>query len=197
MKPISVLSLSEMIINTGHRYVGLREIKPNAHWDNPSTKGIDVDLSNELRSMMRPAPWQDGWAYCAAFTEAVVVASLRRLGVEEERIAKFAKVHTPHVTSNVRAFGSLKLLSDKPTQGSLWLAQNGTGDTGHEGIFEKEERGMMINVEANTSNSDRSLPAQEREGDWITVKLRNFKRNGPLTTRGFITPESIIKLIYA
>ena len=119
------------------------------------------------------------------------------LGATDAEIVKFASVHTAHCMTNFRSFKAKGLISTKPVMGALWIAQNGTTDQGHEGIVIASLSGSMTTLEANTSNSDRSLPEQEREGDWITNKIRNLNTNGRLVTRGFITPESIIKLIYA
>lgn len=68
-----------LIIREASRFVGLREVRPNAQWDNPSTPGPDAVLVSELRVAMRPTPWQEGWAYCAAFCEAVIRRVLHRL----------------------------------------------------------------------------------------------------------------------
>jgi hypothetical protein len=197
MNMITELSLANMILREASRFVGLREVKPNTQWDNPQTVGFDAELSNELRSIMRPAPWQEGWAYCAAFAEGIVVSSLRRLGADEAQIRKFSNVHTAHCMTNFRAFKAKGLISTKPVTGSLWIAQNGTTDQGHEGIVIAAQSGSMTTLEANTSNSNKSLPSQEREGDWITNKIRNLNTNGRLVTRGFVSPENILRLIYS
>jgi hypothetical protein len=183
-----------MLLREAGRFVGLRETVSNRAWDKPSTAGSDKALSDELRGLMRPAPWEDGWAYCAAFTEGMVVVALRRLGMGEKEIARFAKLHGPHVMSNVRAFKAAGLLSQVPVPGALWLAQHGTSDRGHEGIVVGFDEGRMATIEANTS-AGADVPAKEREGDWITNRVRNPKSNGILMTRGFVTPAAILKLV--
>ena len=46
---------------------------------------VPVAQAEELRKLMRPSPWEEGWAYCAAYCEGVVAAarvapqSLRRI----------------------------------------------------------------------------------------------------------------------
>ena len=67
--------LAQGIIRQASRFIGLREVKPNADWDNPNTPGNDRALVDELRSLMRSSPWEPGWAYCAAFAEGMVLAA--------------------------------------------------------------------------------------------------------------------------
>ena len=69
--------LAQGIIRQASRFIGLREVKPNADWDNPNTPGNDRALVDELRSLMRQSPWEPGWAYCAAFAEGMVLAVIR------------------------------------------------------------------------------------------------------------------------
>ena len=52
----------------------------------------------------------------------------------------------------------------------------------------------MATIEGNTS-LDPSSDAKEREGDWITNRIRFLKGRGTLNTLGFITPAAILKLI--
>ena len=188
--------LATEIIRQASRFVGLREVVPNAHWDNPATPARDVTLSNDLRAAMRPAPWQDGWPYCAAFAEGVVALALLSLGYQPYQISLFTSVHTPHVMTNVRQFGKRNLLSSSPSLGALWLARHGTTDRGHEGICTSgvQMRTKMATIEANTS-LDPAIPAKEREGDWITTRVRNTQKNGLLVTQGFISPAAILKLV--
>jgi hypothetical protein len=151
----------------------------------------------ELRELMRPTPWQEGWAYCAAFAEGMVVSALRRLGAQEAQIRRFAKHHTAHVMTNARAFRGLDLLSGVPTPGALWFARHGATDRGHEGIcLTGAQNGRMSTVEANTS-LDPSSPEKEREGDWITTRVRGVRSNGTLKTQGFLPVSAILALIKA
>ena len=58
-------------------------------------------------------------------------------------------------------------------------------------------RGLsMATIEGNTS-LDPSTPAKEREGDWITNRIRFLKGTGTLNTLGFVTPSAILKLLGA
>jgi hypothetical protein len=189
--------LADALIRQASRFIGLREVKPNAAWDNPKTPGPDAALVTILREAMRPTPWQDGWAYCAAFAEAAVRLALADLIVPREEREKFLAVHGPHVMTNVRAFQKRGLLSPFPARGALWLARHGMTASGHEGIVidcEDGKRGKTVTIEANTS-LDASSPVKEREGDWITTRVFPSEGRGRLKTQGFISPQAILTLL--
>lgn len=186
--------LSTAIIRQASQFVGLREIRPNREWDNPATPGPDKILGNHLRALMRPSPWQEGWAYCAAFCEGVVVQSLRCLGASEKEIAKFSKVMGPHVVTSARGFAALKLLEPKPTTGAIWFARHGRTANGHAGIVTACQGSRIATIEANTSLDSRD-PAKDREGDWITTRLFTYTGRGTLHTLGFLSPKNILDLI--
>ena len=57
--------LGDQIVREASRFVGLREVRRNSDWDNPKTPERDYALAEELRRLMRPSPWEEGWAYCA------------------------------------------------------------------------------------------------------------------------------------
>ena len=117
--------LGHEIIRQASRFIGLREVKPNADWDNPQTPQRDATLAGELRALMRPSPWEEGWAYCAAFAEGVVTAALKALGSTADQIAKWQRVMTPHCVTSAANFKSRGLLSDDPETGAVWLARHG------------------------------------------------------------------------
>lgn len=188
-------TLALAILAHGRRFVGLKEVKPNAEWDNPATPGPDTELVQELRRRMRAAPWEPKWAYCAAFAEAIIVAGLEQCGAPPEQIQRFAAVMSPHCMTSFRAFKELGLIHDTPTAGSLWLAQHGTTDQGHAGlVIRTEDTSRMMTIEANTSSDPNASGAQNREGDWITQRIRNRTGAGDLHTRGFVRPASILRL---
>lgn len=188
------LALTNMILREASRFIGLREVKPNARWDNPATPGLDTALCAELRALMRPAPWEEGWAYCAAFVEGVVVSALKRVGASEDQIRRFSKVMNAHVMSSFNGFKGLKLTAPQPTPGAVWFAQHGSSTRGHAGLVTTVKGGQMATIEANTS-LDPSTPAKEREGDWITTRMRRTNTNGRLVTRGFLPVANLLKLI--
>lgn len=191
---MTATSLATEIVRTASRFIGLREVKPNANWDNPATPGPDTVLVGTLRSMMRSSPWEEGWAYCAAFCEGVVADALVSCGATPQQVAKWHKIMTPHCVTSAGNFRERGLLSQVPEPGSIWLARHGTSSNGHAGIVTAVRSATMSNIEANTS-LDPSTPAKEREGDWITTRIRPKGGVGSLKTMGFVTPASIIKAI--
>jgi hypothetical protein len=194
---ITETAFANMLIHVALEFVGLTETKPNAQWDNPKTKGPDPEINARLIGLMRPAPWEPGWAHCAAFAEGMVVEALLRCGATAVMTRKFSAVHTPHVMSNYRAFKKLGLISPTPSMGALWLAQHGLTDMGHEGIITVPvvSAGRMGTIESNTSAGPAQTAMGDREGDWITEKERAHSTNGKLRTRGFVSVASILKLI--
>ncbi len=184
-------ALGHEIIRQASRFIGLREVRPNADWDNPGTPQREAALAAELRSLMRPSPWEEGWAYCAAFCEGIVTEGLRALGISP---ASFAKLMTPHCVTSAENFKARGLLCDVPETGAVWLARHGRTRNGHAGVLTARRGTTMATIEANTS-LDASSPHKDREGDWITTRLSFLKGRGSLVTLGFINPSSILKLI--
>ena len=187
-------TLATAVMRQAGRFIGLREVKPNAYWDNPSTAGPDRVLVDELRSLMRSSPWEPGWAYCAAFCEGMVLAALRSLSATPEQIKRWQATMTPHCVTSATNFSKLGLLSPTATPGAIWLARHGQTSNGHAGIVTSLRSVNMSTIEGNTS-LDPSSDAKEREGDWITARIRLVKGSGSLFTLGFITPDAILKLI--
>ena len=188
--------LAQGIIRQASRFIGLREVKPNADWDNPNTAGPDRPLVDELRALMRQSPWEPGWAYCAAFAESMVLAALRSLAATPEQIKRWQATMTPHCVTSAGNFRERGLLSANAEPGSIWLARHGITSNGHAGIVTAVRGMSMATIEGNTS-LDPSSDAKEREGDWITHRIRFLKGRGTLNTLGFITPAAILKLIGA
>ncbi len=186
--------LGERIVRVASRFVGLREVKANQDWDDPRTPGRETKLAEELRRMMRPAPWEPGWAYCAAACEGWVVTAMRELDFAEKEVQRFAKVMGPHCVSAANAFKALGLLEAKPAVGALWLARHGRTSNGHAGVTTAQMGPRIATVEANTS-LDSSNPAKDREGDWITTRLFSYVGRGSLKTMGFVTPRGILELV--
>jgi len=192
---LTAARLGEQIATEALRFVGLREVRPNAAWDNPKTPGPETALTQELRALMRPTPWQPGWAYCAAFREAVVRAAFANLGITAAEGARFFNTMGPGVRVSFRAFAALKLTSAEPARGAIWFARHGTSANGHAGIVTAHGQGLLGTIEDNTSLDSRNT-AKDREGDWITSRLFPAKGRGPLVTLGFVTPEAILKLCF-
>lgn len=186
--------LGAQIIREAGRFVGLREVKSNAVWDDPTTHGPDAVLSEVLSKMMRPSPWEPGWAYCAAFAEGVVVTALRNIGYMPDEISRFAKVMSPHCITAARNFRERGLLMNEAAPGSIWLAQHKGTSNGHAGIVTACRGNSLATIEANTS-LDASDPRTDREGDWITTRLFHWRGRNALQTLGFVTPKAILKLV--
>ena len=191
---MNAVDLANTIVRQAGRFIGLREVKPNADWDNPKTPGRDLALAKELRTMMRPSPWEEGWAYCAAFTEGVVTVALQSLGASASQLQAWANVMTPHCVTSAQNFRERNLLVHSPQPGAVWLACHGTTSNGHAGIVTAIHRSSMATIEANTS-VDPTASERDREGDWITTRLCSVKGRGSLATLGFVNPASILQLI--
>lgn len=187
------LRLAAQITAEGRRFVNLREVRPNQDWDNPSTPGPDTALVQELRSLMRAAPWEPGWAYCAAFAEGIVALALERLGLDA---APFRAVMNPHCLTAWRAFEKRGLTSPVSVPGAIWLLRHGTTTQGHCALVtsSSHEKLSVSTIEGNTSK-DAGGSEKDREGDWITTKERGVKGTGSLRTLGFIHPAHVLSLV--
>jgi hypothetical protein len=183
--------LAACIIAEAKRFCGLQEVRPNQNWDNPATKGPDTALVAELIAGMRQSPWEPGWAYCAAFAESMAAKGLEQFGATPAQIAKFRSVMSPHCMTSAAAFARLNLLSSVPVSGAIWLAQHGSSDNGHAGICTLPHAPNMDTIEANTGGNG---SGSQREGDWITHKIRPIAGPGDLHTRGFVHPVAILKI---
>lgn len=188
--------LGNLIIREAGRFVGLREVKPNADWDNPKTPEPDTHLVVKLRELMRPGPWEPGWAYCAAFAEGMVRAAFKRAFITDAEAAEVYELLTPGVLRTFENFKQRRLIFANPVVGSIWLARHGGTEQGHAGIVTSASIAgqQMATIEANTS-LDSKDPAKDREGDWITTRNFSSRGRGDLKTLGFITPTTLLKLL--
>lgn len=190
---ISAKALGERIVQVASRYTGLREIRPNQDWDKPSTPGRDSDLAESLRAIMRPSPWEPGWAYCLAAGEGWAAVAMQEAGIAAALVKRFRDVITPHCVTTARVLANLDLLESYAVPGAIWLAQRGKSSNGHAGLVLAVKGASMATIEANTS-LDPSTPSKEREGDWITNRVRSVMRNGEFKTLGFLHPQGMIDL---
>lgn len=193
---VTTAQLAERICYEAARYTGLKEVIANAKWDDPKTPGLD-ERSNDLLRIMKPVPWQPGWAYCIAFCEGVVCEALRALGFREPQIKKFADQINAGVVMSANKIASLGLLQPQPARGAIWFARHGNSASGHAGIVRMANGATMGTTEANTSAGLEAgtNEAKEREGDWIDNKTRNARQNGKLRTMGFLHAEDILKMV--
>lgn len=196
MNQICPCELGRAICTTFMRFNNLREIKPNANWDNPSTPGPDSALVKEFIAMLKSTGWVEGWAYCAATVDAVVCKAIRECGGGDVAVARFTRLMQLGVLNSYRAFRDKGMtVSKAPNEpGTIWLAQHGQTSQGHTGVLLAASRQMISTIEANTSKD--AVPGdRDREGDWITTKLFSEKGRGTLRTLGFVTPTAICELI--
>lgn len=192
-----------LLIREASRFIGLRETKPNAEWDNPATPGPDDALVKELRAVMQPSPWKPGWAYCAAFVEGMVANAftMSELPAAERAraVTEWRRKMTPHVLTSWRVFQ--KRCVAVPASGCIWFARHGATDQGHCGIVTSVRGSTMTTIEANTSADSALLQgrardaAKEREGDWITPRIRNVSGVGTLRTLGFLPPAALLAAV--
>jgi hypothetical protein len=151
-------------IEIAKKYIGQKE-KP----------GNDFDTNTPLGKILKEAGQKDGEAWCAYFTEAIFVETLRVL----------------FSASTVQTFHNFKNagyeISDIPKVGTLVIWQrykNGLPTwAGHAGIVTKvNPDGSFVTIEGNTNSTG------SREGDSVQEKVRQNRRveNG-LNILGFIT----------
>lgn len=185
--------LGNEIVRVAGQFIGLREVRPNADWDNPRTPSVEAALARVLRDMMRPSPWEPGWAYCAAFCEGVVTSAMKYSGATSAHVRRWQETMTPHCVTSAANFRKLRLLSGTATTGAIWLARHGSTSNGHAGIVTAIRGEWLCTIEANTS-LDATSAEKDREGDWITTRIFPRRGRGRLQTIGFITPESVLRL---
>lgn len=189
---------ADALIATATNFVGLSEVKSNAVWDDLRTKEIEADKSAVLSSTMKELKgWTPGAAYCAAFSGAMILITMRNLGFSKEAEI-FKPKWTAHVMTNVRAMQERpkEFLVSEPLRGSIWLARHGRTDTGHAGIVVSFNAGkyIMNTIEGNTSAGGTADPELQRNGDGIYSRLRAFRKNGSLSTQGFVPVEAIMRM---
>lgn len=150
-------------IDLAKKYIGMKEQAGNV-----------FDEKTPLGKILKDAGQKDGEAWCAYFTEAVFVETLRAL----------------FSASTIQTFENFKNagyeISDTPKVGSLviWQRHKEGKPTwqGHAGIVTKVvSNDTFVSIEGNTNSSG------SREGDSVQEKVRTTTRteNG-LNVLGFI-----------
>lgn len=184
--------LTHAILSHATPFIGLREVKPNADWRDANGNGSE--RAQRLRLMMRPAPWNEGDAYCAAFCEGVLNAALEQVGATVAELQRFRVAFSPNCMQTLNNFnkrGLVRAPNLGPVVGSVAIYQHGVTSRGHMGFVATLSEGFrFVNIEANT----RIIKGTEREGDGIGYKARAGTSAGPLILRGFITPAAILAL---
>lgn len=197
MTPVTASNFALAIISNASFFSGMRETKGNSEWKHREKSDEWDRLANlRLNKYMRAAPWAPGSSYCAAFAEAVWRMAADDLGLPGQSPQKwelFTKLMTAGCVLSFNNFDDNKprLVHSTPAKGSIWLARHGTGSLGHAGIVIDFDASMMQTVEGNTSAT--AAPGMsQREGDGIYAKSRNQKKNGDLTTLGFVWPSDFV-----
>ena len=177
--------ISKKIIEVASDFEGMFEIKSNSVWSDPIH-------SDELRLLLKKAGWKPGWAYCAAFVEAVWVKAYTDLGAPAHVINFIAKNMNPSVVSSFANFDGHGLIKKEPVPGAVMFLQKGSTPRGHAGLVTAYDSKAKVydTIEGNTSA--RAITAeQDRNGDGIFKKKRNLrydKREGKLNLIGFLHP---------
>jgi hypothetical protein len=188
--------LARRLISTATDYVGMRETRPNAAWDDPRTPQWDVDAHVWLRTRMRQVSgWTPGAPYCAAFVGAVVSAVLEGATDLTVRAEDTWLAHwTAHCMINANGLRQRGWLTASPVPGAIWLAQQWrrgrATSSGHTGIVCDVSRSLMVTVEGNTSSG-----STDNTGDGIYTRTRALQTNGSLRTVGYLTPSDLLRLV--
>ena len=174
------------IIRIATRFVNLYETDSNAAWDDPGTVGSDPQAT-ELRRLMEQCGWHAGWAYCAAFCEAVWRTAYTDLQAPTPIIQEIAAKLTPSVMQSFHHWGSR--VTRVPLPGSVFFMQLGATGNGHAGIVVKATETRFATIEGNTSPDPNDAEA-DREGDGVFKRTRSldFTQRSGLWLRGFLNP---------
>lgn len=151
-------------IEVAKKYLGQKE-KP----------GNDFDEDTALGKILKEAGHKDGEAWCALFTEAVFVETLRAL-FSASTVQTFHNFkNAGYEVSNVPKVGALVIWQKYEGGKPVW--------SGHAGIVTKvNQDGSFISIEGNTNSTG------SREGDSVQEKVRkNIKTDNGLNILGFIT----------
>lgn len=184
-------SLNQVIIDVADQYIGLSEVKSNAIWDKASTKEKDTEINNKLIKKMTEARWQEGWAYCAAYVEAVWREAYLLYGISKDSkvFSEISSLLTPSVMLSFNNFNAIGKISKIPEKGAIFFMQSGSSGNGHAGIVESFDGKFIYTREANTSANAGTIEA-DRNGDGIYSKKRTYSliKSNRLWIRGFLNP---------
>jgi hypothetical protein len=173
---------NQKVLEIARKFVGLHEIKPNAQWTSKDIPNA-AQLSDELIVLMKKTGWLPGWAYCAAFVDAVYREAFKD---DKAKLAIIKKCISPAVMTTYK--DSKKYFSLTPTPGCIFIMQMKNGGTGHCGIVgDSIKSDSFSTIEGNTGPGA-AVAAKDREGDGIYAKARamNFKHSDGLHLLGFI-----------
>jgi hypothetical protein len=184
------MTIADRIVAVAEEFEGLVEIKSNAEWDDPNTRGTDAHAV-KFEEMIKRAGHQDGWPYCMSFSEGVWVTAYEDAKASKTLITRIKSLLSPSVMNSFQACKDAGLISKAPKRGAIMFMQSGASWKGHAGLVRIAEGGWINLIEANTSSSD----ANERDGGIGTGGIWRKKRavtfvpkNRGLWIRGFLNP---------
>lgn len=183
--PIYSPDIGKRAVIASARFLGLTELRSNAVWDNPSTPGHD-DIADELRAELLRVGWQTGWAYCAAFCEAV----WRMAYQGRKELDAIKAMLTPGCLVSWRNALQRGWTSTVPAIGAIGVMRKGDTQFGHAFIVRGVRDKTLLTIEANTSVSGALNVEADRNGDGIYAKTRElvFRPSASLHLLGFILP---------
>jgi hypothetical protein len=187
--PFMTMKINDIIVATAEEFEGLVEVKSNAEWDDPKTKGKDR-RAVVFEEMIKRAGHQDGWPYCMSFCEGVWRVSYEQAGASSARRNRIAGLLNPSVMKSFRACADAGLIERDPVKGAIMFMQKGGGGYGHAGIVVYVEANWFFTIEANTSPSD----PDDRDGGigtggvWRKKRIVTYGSRPGLHLRGFVHP---------
>ena len=168
------------IIETAESYIGKQEINGNMGFKDPN-----------FEDKMRSVGFQNGYAWCALFTELVWRESYAKLnGLFDTELNALFSASAVKTYNNFKDADWQVDISPRPGDVVIWRNyKNGHASwTGHAGIVTFVGRNNFTTCEGNTNSSG------GREGIEVAEKVRkldlSIKPNG-LNILGFIHPKSI------
>ncbi len=184
---MTVELIGRKIVEIATQFVNLFETHQNSTWDNPMTMGEDPE-GYALRRMMEECGWQAGWAYCAAFCEAMWRTAYRELEAPGSLQREIAQKLTPSVVGSFNNWG-VERMTRTPLPGAIFFMQKGDTGSGHAGIVAKSTAGVIATIEGNTM-PDPTDAAMDREGDGVFRRSRSleFTWKSGLWLRGCLNP---------
>lgn len=181
--------LAISILREASRFLGLGEVRHDSAWNDPRVPEHDYALAGELCKLLRPAPWEDGWTYSAAFVEAIVDASLRALEVSEICVKRWHKFMTPDAVTSASNFEARDALGEKPDRGAIWFGRYGATSEGEAGVVSAASGKSMAVIEAAVYGEE------GQEQTRILTQVRGISGTNGLKTVGFVTPEALLAIL--
>lgn len=129
------------ILKEARRYVGQKEIQPNAGWEN-----------KYFQSLMKKVGWQSGWDYCVLFTKLVLLRTLK--GKKQKAVLKLFSPSSQTTWQNLKKYEHLGLyeISKTAKPGSIAIYKHMQKNwRGHADIVMRSDKDTFTVVSANGS----------------------------------------------